>query len=96
MSRARVIGLPWYRRDDYAALLMLFSDPDKLPGTHEAWLERAEAAERQFQNAGFGVARIWIRPLPFAIWCKERNLSRDQRARMTFANEAAHDLSAYG
>lgn len=95
MSLIRVIGLPWYRREDYATLLMLFSDPDKLPGTYDAWLERAESTERQFQNAGFGVARIWIHPLPFATWCKERNVSPDQRARMTFANEAARDLSAH-
>jgi hypothetical protein len=84
-----VVALPWYHRDDYSALLVLFSDPDKLPSTFEAWLEHAEGVERQFLEAGFGVARIWIRPEAFAAWCKQRNLSPDQRARLTFANEAA-------
>jgi hypothetical protein len=81
-----VTALPWYERRDYPALLKLFSDPDKLPATYDAWLERAEQVERQFKRAGFGVARIWIRPVPFAGWCKERNVSLDQRARLTFAN----------
>jgi hypothetical protein len=89
-----VVALPWYARGDYPALLKLFSDPHLLPATHDAWLERAERIERQFQEAGFGVARIWIRPLSFAAWCKERNVSPDQRARLTFANEAGRDLSA--
>jgi len=35
--------------------------------------------------------RVWIRPVPFAAWCKERNLLPGQLARMTFANEAARD-----
>jgi hypothetical protein len=89
-----VTALPWYARGDYPALLSLFSDPAKLPATYGAWLRRAEATERQLRKAGFGVARIWIRPVPFAAWCKERNVSPDQRARLTFANEAARDLSA--
>jgi hypothetical protein len=45
--------------------------------------------ERQFKKASFTVARIWIRPVSFAAWCKERNVSPDQAARLIFANEAA-------
>jgi hypothetical protein len=89
-----VLALPWYARCDYPALLKLFSDPDKLPGTYDAWLNRAEGIERQFQKAGFGVARIWVRPVPFAAWCKKRKVPPDQAARLTFVNEAAQDLPA--
>jgi hypothetical protein len=91
----RVVALPWYQRDDYPALLKLFSDPHMLPETYDAWLERTEGVELQFQKAGFAVARIWIHPLPFAAWCKERNVSPDQRARLTFVNEAKRDLPAW-
>ena len=87
-----VTALPWYARGDYSALLKLFSDPDKLPATYDAWLQRAEGIEQQFRRAGFGVARIWIRPLPFAAWCRERNISPDQAGRLIFANEAVRDL----
>ena len=84
-----VVALPWYARGDYPALLKLFSDSHRLPATYDAWLNRAEGIERQFQSAGFGVAKIWIRPIPFAACCKERNISPDQAARLTFVNEAA-------
>jgi hypothetical protein len=47
-----VVALPWYARGDYPALLKLFSDPDKLPATYDAWLERAEGVERQFKGCG--------------------------------------------
>ena len=72
-----VVALPWYSRGDYPALLKLFSDSHRLPATYDAWLNRAEGIARQFQNAGFGVAKIWIRPIPFAAWCDERNISPD-------------------
>jgi hypothetical protein len=84
-----VVALPWYARGEYPALLKLFNDADKLPATYHGWLKRAELVERQFQKAGFGVAKIWIRPVPFAAWCEERNVSPNQAARLTFANEAA-------
>jgi hypothetical protein len=89
-----VSALPWYDRRDYPALLKLFSDPHMLPATYDAWLNRAEQTESQLQNAGLAVARIWIRPVPFAAWCRERNVSPNQRARLTFANETARNLSA--
>jgi hypothetical protein len=95
MAPAPVIALPWYHRGDYAALLELFSDPDNMAATYDAWLKRAELTEKQLQQAGFGVARIWIRPVPFAAWCKERNVAPDQSARLTFASDAIRDLSAW-
>jgi hypothetical protein len=94
MASPSVVALPWYDRGDYPALLKLFIDTDKLPTTYDAWLELAEQVERQFQKAGFGVARIWIRPVPFTAWCKERNVSLDQTARLTFVNVAARDRPA--
>jgi hypothetical protein len=84
-----VVALPWYARDNYPALLELFSDPERLPATYDAWLQRAEGVERQFKKAGFTVTRIFIRPVAFSVWCKVRNVSPDQRARLTFVNEAA-------
>jgi hypothetical protein len=88
---SHVIALPWYHRRDYAALLVLVSDRENMPATYDAWLGRAGSIERQFQKADFDVVRIWIRPVPFAAWCKERKLSPDQQARLTFVNEAARD-----
>jgi hypothetical protein len=88
---SQTLALPWYARSDYPALLNLFSDPNKLPTTYDAWLERAEGVEQIFQSAGFDVARIWIGPIPFAAWCKERNVSPNQVARLNFVNEAVQD-----
>jgi hypothetical protein len=94
MNVHSVVALPWYHRADYANLLLLFSDPDKMPDTYDAWLARAEAVEAQLQRAGFTVARILIRPSPFAEWCKEQSVSPDQTARLTYANIVSRRDSA--
>jgi len=83
------VAVPWYNRREYPALLLLFSDPDKMPETFDAWLEHAEKVEKQLQAAGFVVARIPISPASFRVWCDERGMMPDQRARLAFANEAA-------
>ena len=89
-----VAALPWYARADYPALLRLFSDLDKLPATYDEWLQRAEQVEKQLHRVGLAVARIRICPAPFAACCRERNISPDQTARLTFANESARHLAA--
>jgi hypothetical protein len=43
---------------------------------------------RRRREGRLRLARIWIRPVAFAAWCKERNVSPDQGARLTFVNEA--------
>ena len=48
---SQTLALPWFARSDYPALLDLFSDANMLPATFDAWLERAELVERQFQKA---------------------------------------------
>jgi len=83
------VGLPWYRRSDYAALLALFTDPHKLPASFDAWLSHAQSVEKQLRTARVAVIRVWIRPDPFEVWCKQRSLLPDQRARLSFANEVA-------
>ena len=45
------------------------------------------AGPRYDEGGKAGFAKIWIRPVAFAAWCKERNVSPDQGARLTFLNE---------
>jgi hypothetical protein len=91
MAATLIAALPWYHRNEYPALLKLFSDPDEQGATYDVWLAHAQSIESQSRGAGFSVARIWIRAVPFAAWCKVRNISPDQRARVTFATEAARE-----
>jgi hypothetical protein len=62
----QVVGLPWYHRDDYPALLLVFSDPDKLPNTFDAWLNTPKVLKSNcrplaFSSPGPGFVRFRLR-----------------------------------
>ena len=84
----RAIGIPWYRREDWDALVVLFSDLAKLPATYNKWLRRAEQAERELKRQGTITERVYLDPVEFAGWCAGRGRKIDAAARMNFATEA--------
>lgn len=81
------IGIPWYDREDYEELRALFHDGSRLPETFRDWYDQATAAFRVFQNQRLRVTRVRLRPKEFEIWCQERRVSCDYRARHLFAQE---------
>lgn len=89
MSDRLVTALPWFLGDEYASLLLLVTDPEKLPDKFADWLQRAEATEKHLQSNGYTVVRSVIRAAAFASWCKQREVSPDQRARFAYAKELA-------
>jgi hypothetical protein len=45
----RAVGLCWFRKDDYPAILTIFEDADKFHSTLEEWLKNAERLEKGSQ-----------------------------------------------
>ena len=84
----RALGMPWYRREDWDALVVLFSDLAKLPATYNKWLRRAEQAERELKRQGTITERVYLDPIEFSLWCVDRGTDLDAAARMNFAAEA--------
>ena len=46
------VGVYWIDGGDYAALLKIFADGNKLPGSWKAWLKMAEEMERGLKAYG--------------------------------------------
>ncbi len=62
----RTAGMPWYAREDYAAILALMEDPHVLAPAYDQWLAAAQNNEREAERAG-------------CAWCgsgSSRSLSR--------------------
>ena len=83
----RKAGMPWYAREDYAAILALMEDPHVLAPAYDQWLAAAQNNEREAERAGVRVVRVRIEPEPFARWCADQGIAPDSRARMRFVNE---------
>lgn len=85
------VGIPWYKRSDYARILEVMEDRDKLPLTFDKWQSKAEQIERQTRTAGKIVARAYIDPDHFVAWCAANGLHIDSHARGMWASEVARD-----
>jgi hypothetical protein len=88
-ATARIIGIPWYRREDYAAVRSAMADRHVLASSYDQWLAAAQNNESVAQQAGLRVVRAVIEPEAFARWCAEKNLSLNGQARTQFAQEVA-------
>lgn len=88
-ERAAIVGIAWYRREDWDALRALFVDADVLPDTWDAWLSRAREIEQQVGRDGRRAVRAEIRPEAFRTWCADNGHALDAKGRMAFANAAA-------
>lgn len=86
-----VIGMAWYRAEDYDAIFRIMSDSHKLPDTFDEWLLKADNGEKELTASGHIVVRAVIDPKTFPDWCRSLNLNVDAKARMHFANIAARE-----
>jgi hypothetical protein len=77
----RAVGMVWYRREDYAEILRIMDDADKLPPTWEKWHYAADRGLREVEGKGHIVIRAYIDPVEFSTWCVARGLKLDAEAR---------------
>jgi hypothetical protein len=85
--RVSVVGIAWYKKEDYETLLSQFTDSDKLGSTYEEWLQDAERLLDQLRRNGHAFQKVYIDPKTFPAWCAARGLDIDSKARMEFASE---------
>ena len=91
--KVSIMGLAWYRPEDYSRLLQLFSDAKNLPATYEDWLKRAELGEQKFSKDGMRVVRVIVDPEEFTRWCESLGCDFDSKARIRFVNERVANIA---
>jgi len=84
----RAVGIAWYRKDDWPALMAIFKDGEVFD-SFEQWQTRAEEVEREFQRAGHVVERVFIDPETFPRWCRQNGVGADRESRGRYAAEIA-------
>lgn len=89
----RVIGLVWYRQENYAAILQIMTDAANLPATYTDWLKHAEQTEQRLKSQGHITVKAYIDPATFPGWCRTRGLNIDAKARMDYANAVAYETA---
>ena len=91
---AAVVGLPWFREEEFDEIKRCMTDGDTAFTTYSDWLEAARRSEHHQLRAGHKLVRASIRPKAFKAWCKSRDLPLDAAARKLFANWYAQESIA--
>ena len=80
-----LIGVPWFRAENYDEARARMSDAAQLPETFEEWLSRAEERERNFHRTGVTVERVYVDDDRFIEFCGNSDQPLNSGARQKFA-----------
>jgi hypothetical protein len=84
-----LIGMPWYRAEEYAQVRERFDDRERLPEQFEEWEAGAGKLMRSLKLDGHKVIKIILDVEEFESWCRERKLKLNREARSRYAAEEA-------
>jgi len=84
---ALVLGVAWYRPEQWDRLLALSEDRDELEKTHGEWLKGALRAMGQLEAQGIIAESVSVDVDELAAWCAARNTSINAESRSAFAAE---------
>jgi len=95
MSRSEpvVIGVAWYRPEQWGLLRSLAADAEKLEETYAEWLAIATKAVADMQSKGIAMRKVDVNVRELATWCQARGRPLNAGSRATFVSEKV-ELSA--
>jgi hypothetical protein len=80
-----VIGVAWYRREQWNRLREISSDRDKLEESYDEWLRNAVNALENLRAAGIDPAKVDVDTEELLEWCRSKGQPVNGRSRSIFA-----------
>jgi hypothetical protein len=84
-SPTAVIGVAWYRPEQWETLRSVSVDRDKLEATYAEWLVDAERVVKQLQQRGLRVIKVDVELSDLMLWCESQRIPLDGEARSNYA-----------
>ncbi|MEI7729030.1 MAG: hypothetical protein WCO56_05645 [Verrucomicrobiota bacterium] len=80
-----VVGIAWYRPEQWTLMLSLIPNPEVFPNTYTEWLGRASNTLRVLSKQGFTVQKVDIDVKALLAWASELGRIPDGAARAEYA-----------
>ena len=90
-SREIVVGIAWFRPDQWLLLRSLAADADILEPTHAEWEKLARKTVRDLAHQGILARRVDVDVERLQAWCKAQGRPLDASARAVYATERLRD-----
>jgi hypothetical protein len=91
-ENAAILGIAWYKREEWSHLLEISADCDELEDTYEEWLHNAETRLHEMAEAGINPTRVYINLDELQDWCIVQGRPLDGNARAVFTAEKLRQL----
>jgi hypothetical protein len=87
-----VIAIVWYRPEQWQRVRDIATDSDELEASYVEWLQLAEAKFKELQSSRLRVEKVDIDSEKLIVWCNERGLENNGKARSLYAAERLSEL----
>jgi len=88
-----VIAIVWYRPEQWQRVRDVATDAEELEMSYIEWLKVAEERFKEIQSKGFRVERVDVDSEELILWCNERGLENNGKARSRYAAEKLSELA---
>lgn len=83
------LAMPWYEREDFAALKTMAVDAADAPPDYDEWHGKATQVARSYLSKGTALMLITVRQSDFAQWLAEHSLVSTAETRLRYVEELA-------
>jgi hypothetical protein len=91
-----VVGVAWYRRQDWQRLLEVSVDREELEESYDEWATAMPARMAEIEQAGFTPHKIDVAVDELISWCHHNGRVVDGPARADFAAHKLRELHMQG
>ena len=87
-----VIGIAWYKPEQWQRLLDISADRDNLEDSWAEWARNAEATMRRMSRMGMQLEKVDVDVEDLLRWCQEQGYAVDGEARAAYTAEKVRQL----
>jgi len=87
-----VVAIVWYRPEQWQRVRDIAADSDEFEDSYIEWLQLAEEKSKELQGRGLRVEKVDLDSEKLILWCNERGLENDAKARSLYAVERLREL----
>jgi hypothetical protein len=79
-----ILGVGWYKKDQWDLLKKSSVDRNDLENTYEQWLDNATEAIKNFSKSGYQIEKIDIDVQEMIEWCKNEGCTINGESRSKY------------
>ena len=91
-----IVGVTWYRPEEYKTLMAMFEDGAEFPDSYEGWLSNATHGLKNLERQGYKYEKAILGPETFPAFCRQFNLKMNAEGRAAFAANHIRKLDERG